>query len=558
MSYRVIAYLLASVAWAQTPRQGQTPLTNGTIRGVVLDASTGDPLPEAEVSARAGAGKSVQTTTDPQGKFTLSDVPMGKVTVYVSTRSNGVPGFGPETTKLVTLGAGQEVSGLTFRLANHGEISGRVLDENKEPVPGITVFLVAPEYRYGVLRHAYASGATTNDRGEYHVARVSPGRSYVLMAAKRTTKLDAISDAPADPKLRKRAAIPTFYPNSPALDGAMPISLRPSEKREGVDIRLLRAPSLCLEATLDNGLGPAALRFELEETETHNGSSGNGGVYFMTPNGTAGPDGKIRICELHAGQYKLTASGPPASPDGPPFYGSTTVIIGKEDVRNVRVPGMAAAPLAGEVVWDGAAPEKTYTQKLAIDLNAPTRSYRSFGNKNEERFLRVEIPGVFSFPFILMDEYEVRVTGVPQGLYVKDILYGTASVKNDVLHVGSGAANTGLKIVLGQDGGSVTAKIADKDGNPVGDQNLILMPQTSASEGQLAASLVFGQTDQRGVYQSGTIPPGKYFALATSMVVDRTPEMIRQLLAMRNRATEIDLAPGASVQVALTASGGEQ
>jgi Carboxypeptidase regulatory-like domain len=543
MGYRVIACLLASMAWAQTPRQGQTPLTNGTIRGVVLDASTGDPLPEADVSARAGAGKSLETTTDPQGKFTLSDVPMGKVTVYVSTRSNGVRGFGAEITKLVTLGAGQEVSGLTFRLANHGEISGRVLDENKEPVPGITVFLVAPEYRYGVLRHAYASGGTTNDRGEYHVARVSPGRNYLLMAAKRTTKLEAISDAPADPKLRKKAVIPTFYPNSPALDGAMPISLRPSEKREGVDIRLLRAPSLCLEATLDNGLGPAALRFELEETETHNGSSGDGGVYFMMPNGTAGPDGKIRICELHSGQYKLIASGPPASPDGPPFYGSTTVVIGKEDVRNVRVPGTAAAPLAGEVVWDGAAPEKTYTQKLAIDLNAPTRSYRSFGNKNEERFLRVAIPGVFSFPFILMDEYEVSVTGVPQGLYVKDILYGTASVKNDVLHVGSGAPNTGLKIVLGQDGASVTAKIADKDGNPVGDQNLILMPQTSASEGQLAASLVFGQTDQRGVYQSGTIPPGKYFALATSMVVDRTPEMIRQLLAMRNRATEIDLAP---------------
>jgi hypothetical protein len=543
----------AMTCMAQTP----APPPAGTIRGVVLDTSTGDPAPDADVSARSGA-KSVDATTDANGAFTLRDVPPGKVQVRAGLRSNGSRGFGAFATKMVTLGPGQDVSGISFRVARHGEITGKVLDENKDPMTGITVFLIAPEFRRGVLRHAYASAATTNDRGEFRVQRVVPGRAYLLVAEKRRRNIDAISDVPADPKLRRKTLLPTFYPNSPSLDGAMAITLRPGEIREGMDIRMLRAPSMCVEATLDNGLGPAALRFEIEETEPHNGSSGDGGFYYVTPTGVAGSDGKVRICELHAGQYQLIASGPPAASGGTPFYGSTTVTIGKEDVHNVKVPGTAASPLNGEVVWDGQAPKKEYTEKLSVNLNAPKRSYRSFGGVSEARSARVAIPGDFSIPFVLMDEYEVDVTGMPQGIYVKDILYGTASVKSDVLHVGSAAGNTGLKIILGQDGGNIDARVADKDGIPVGDQSVIIMPQSAGSEAQFAAALIFGQTDQNGVYQSTTLAPGKYLVLATGMTLDRTPERVRQLMGMRNRAQEIELAAGARVQATLAVTGAAQ
>jgi hypothetical protein len=104
----------------------------------------------------------------------------------------------------------------------------------------------------------------------------------------------------------------------------------------------------------------------------------------------------------------------------------------------------------------------------------------------------------------------------------------------------------------------MTAKVADKDGNPLGDQNVILMPESAGSQAQFAASLVWGQTDQNGIYQSGTLRPGKYLVLATGMTVDRTPQMIGKLAGMRNRAKEIEISPGGSAQVSLTMNGGEQ
>ena len=54
------------------------------------------------------------------------------------------------------------------------------------------------------------------------------------------------------------------------------------------------------------------------------------------------------------------------------------------------------------------------------------------------------------------------------------------------------------------------------------------------------------------------MPPGKYLVLATSLTMDRTPETIRQLMGMRNRAQEIDVAAGARVQATLAVTGAPQ
>ena len=103
---------MAAVALAQNRPEDRAAQNTGTIRGVVLDAGTGDPVNEADVSAQVGA-QSVDATTDAQGAYTLKDVPMGKVRLRATMRSNGVRGFGAFATKLVTLGGGQEVTGVT-------------------------------------------------------------------------------------------------------------------------------------------------------------------------------------------------------------------------------------------------------------------------------------------------------------------------------------------------------------------------------------------------------------------------------------------------------------
>ena len=45
----------------------------------------------------------------------------------------------------------------------------------------------------------------------------------MILAKKRVIEVAAISDAPADVKLRKKVTIPTYYPGVTAIEGAQPV-----------------------------------------------------------------------------------------------------------------------------------------------------------------------------------------------------------------------------------------------------------------------------------------------------------------------------------------------
>ncbi len=55
--------------------------------------------------------------------------------------------------RVVTLAERQELGSIDIRVEYKGTISGKVVDENKEPVAGIGVALIVPEYRMGALQY---------------------------------------------------------------------------------------------------------------------------------------------------------------------------------------------------------------------------------------------------------------------------------------------------------------------------------------------------------------------------------------------------------------------
>jgi hypothetical protein len=44
-----------------------------------------------------------------------------------------------------------------IHLVIYGRVRGKVVDQNKEPVPGVRVILVAREYFFGALRAVFTS-----------------------------------------------------------------------------------------------------------------------------------------------------------------------------------------------------------------------------------------------------------------------------------------------------------------------------------------------------------------------------------------------------------------
>ena len=77
------------------------------------------------------------------------------------------------------------------------------------------------------------------------------------------------------------------------------------------------------------------------------------------------------------------------------------------------------------------------------------------------------------------------------------------------------------------------------------------MPANAASHADLAARMVFGQTDQNGAYRSPALAPGKYHLVTSHVAPDTSPESVAKFWQRRSKAKEIEIGPSAAIEAAL-------
>ena len=173
MAFGVIvgALLLGAAAAAQPPAQGLTgsqpardtpaqpaaPTPTGRITGRVVATDTGRPVKRARVFVSAvelPGGRGM--LTDDSGIFDLTELPAGRYTLSVSKSGFVSLSYGQrrplQAGTPLQLNDGQQLKGVDFQLPRGGVISGRILDEEGEPVAGAMV---------AVMRHLGMSAFQT-------------------------------------------------------------------------------------------------------------------------------------------------------------------------------------------------------------------------------------------------------------------------------------------------------------------------------------------------------------------------------------------------------------
>ena len=552
-----LAIAAAALAQSQQQKPDKPSLPNASVSGVVRDAVTGQPLANYNVSTftnstwvadtifQTSQTRQVNSVTDANGRYKLSDLAAGPYRI----EARSAEGFGANRTRRVTL-AGQDLDGIDFSVMLQGSISGKVIDEYKEPVPNMTVYLVSREYYGGALGYFFKDQARTDDRGQYSLRRVEAGHAYLIMTERRVQGQPARSITPLDPRLRRRVPMRSFYPNAPTKESATTVTVRPGEHRENVDIEVKKSPNYCLEAALTGPMGPGEFMFGVEGAQPASGVSSGGGMMSAMVQTATGADGKLRVCDLSPGIYRLTAAEQLAipNPQAPlPNHAMTLITIADRDVTGLKI-GLSPGPvIRGESVWDGAAPQDPPSTKIRISLNPLMRS----AMQGEFPSARPDIPDTFTLTNLVTSDYTMRVMLIAPGLYIKDVTYSGNSVFHQPLHVGETMDST-MTVVVGRDGATIGARVANKDGAPVSDIQVLVIPAEVASPAILQAAMVTGATDQQGQYTSHTIAPGKYYVAATADRVDATPESIDLLWSARNRFQEVTVPPSGAVQVNLT------
>ena len=493
------------------------------VRGKVVNSVTGEGVPHALVQMYASGEKAVFSGDD--GDFVFSEVPRGSFAVVAKK-----PGFfnGQEMqrwnprpyTGMVTVP--QEKDALV-KLTPEGIIYGRLIDENQEPIEGITVRAQRWRVADGRRQLENVGESITDDEGNFRISELMAG-AYLLafLQVNRgwTASVERMGRGQSEQGYGRQ-----FYPGVADAASATAISIH-----AGAHVRLEQAlkheilfevsgvvrggdPDGSLSLTMTDEQGDAAAR--------------NTRINYKT--------GEFRIGGVPAGRYLLTASvySRNGNRGEPPATAYVPIQLNRDISGVVVVVGRGASvgvQLDDERMETGM-PEGT--PRVSINMRAEEMPQFGRGimypppkeDKNAPRQIEGLVPG----------RYTVEASPNGQG-YVAQLRCGSVDLLRDDLVVPAGGTLPPIQVTLRNDGGQIFVT-AVKAGKPV-PAMVVLYSEDYPRQSR------GGWFSGNGSMGWGVFAPGRYKVVAIENAEDlefRNPAGMGKYL---EHAVDVNLGPG--------------
>jgi hypothetical protein len=353
---------------------------------------------------------------------------------------------------------------------------------------------------------------------------------------------------------------PIFYPGTLDPDSAIPVTVPAAVEVRGVDFNLRPTRT----ATVS---GRVVAPFPLDQGNTTVGFRGRGGrggqddapvqialptapvqlnlsrvggsstgLASFLPFGSSpvNSDGTFEIKSVAPGEYNLMATA--RDPNGAQYTARTRISVGASDVGNITVSLRPGVEVRGRIVLDGTPPQNFRMTSIRVNLAAednPLSGILNFVTLNaggEAGFdvvaadgarvnrrvagllggqsitAEVAEDGSFTLSNVGASLYRVRVTGLPQGVYLQagridssDALNGPITVENE---------GSSLFLQLGFSPGRVSGMVLDDRGERAPGAQAVLVPDESR-RGRTDAYFT-ATADQNGQFTFAAVPPGRY------------------------------------------------
>jgi Carboxypeptidase regulatory-like domain len=571
-----------------------------SVDGVVIKMGSGEPIAGATVQLHAEKASeetvpdgtppvmppTYTATTTQDGRFSFTNV---LPTTYrlIATKSGGyVPAeYGQRTPTSegipFEISAGQRMGGLQLSMASTGSIAGRVYDRDGEPLGKAQVQALRAVYKDGRRVLTIVQNVESNDRGEYRLFWLTPGRYYVsakpdipelpfklpgmsksavvmIREPVRFGNYEQASNVVVTSRRLKTGEVveetyrPVYYPGVVTSQEATPIPLEAGMTVTGIDVSV--------------GSGAAQVHHirgtVISSTNGQPVGNANVAAIPLIPEPLVGiasaqsaPNGTFDVSGLTPGSYAVfvSAVGSQVSRQfqADTLSATSMIEVGSNDIQNLAFIASPPSKLSGRFTIDGRSRSSedpklaqlgfvTFTRDPAL-LGAPLIGPYINGPARDD--------GTFTIDGVHPGTYRVAFRGLPPDSYIKSIRMGNADVLDGGLHI-DGPPQNSLEIVIGAQGGRVSGTVVGARQEPLPNRTVVLVPDVRLRH--RSDLYKTATTDGSGRFRLPGITPGDYVLFAWDNVETgawQDPDFVR---GYENRGKPIHIGEETDDDVRLT------
>jgi protocatechuate 3,4-dioxygenase beta subunit len=544
MSLRSLAFSFLYLLFAAVTAAGQQNTSaQESIEGRTL-SSDGQPLRKANLVLRplpvfnggrggggigmaSGAGGIQQPTpyaasSDASGKFSFTGLDPGRYTLtaehagYLNTQygtkrtAGGVQTGNP----IINLTAGQHLTEINIQLTPQAVISGKVTDEDGDPMARVRVTASRRMYALGGSRLMNQGFGTTDDTGAYQLGNLQPGRYYITFSQARMGILQGTRRAGNEASAPEMGYGTTYYPGSPDLESAVAVDVTEGQEKSGINLQMHQTPVYHIRGKVTGdlpaaqpGAGPLASRVQIEVTTP--GSMMMPGMNTQMAN----PDGSFDVGGLTPGTWTVSALRMQGRIQ---ILGQSTVVVSNQDVADVSLAARSGVDISGAVrivpERANATPQNNGSAQGAAQSAPRVRQVllqpEEMGPGSNVQPAQVQADGSFQFAGVPPLRYRVSA-GIPPGGYLKSAtLNGQDALRNSVDMSSGGTLNLVVSMTAAEVDGTVTGN----DGQPATDAIITITPDPLQPERRDLYRQA--RTGSDGGFTLKSLAPGKYRVFA--------------------------------------------
>lgn len=525
----VVVAAVISRAAAQEPLPDRvTGVETGTaaIAGHVLDAASGEPVRKAAV--RVAGPLPLLTyravTTDGDGRYAVKKLPAGRYNVLAAKPTYVNATVAGDSSRLVQISDGDNLSNVDLKLSRGGVIAGRVTDEHGNPIAGVDVSITRLQFLNRARRLLQVAKRDTNDLGEFRLFGISPGQ-YYLSATLGRSRLPPHAASEGLPA-------PMYYPASPNIAEAQRLTIDPGQVLSGVDMVLRPVHGVRISGTVVDSSGLPVNGGRVILSRLMEDSS----LVTASP---IGPAGIFVFDNVVPGELVLRSSKTDATTAE---HAVTRLTVGDDDLADVALTMTKASTVSGRIVVDQAS--SGAIRPADVRLNAapayPELSPVPAGATS------AAIHDDFSFR---LETWPGRVLlgsgGTVPGWSIKSVRLGGVDVTETGFDLGADGVRN-VEVELTDVVSEISGLVVTRDGQPTRGACAVVFSQDAEKWPVIGRGANGSCPDLAGRYRVRPLRPGAYYIVAVSSSAFETGEWSDPefLNSVRDRSLSFTIEPG--------------